>query len=81
MAGRLCGVTSYDRKTSAIPSISRGIRTVVSMLDTVGDTRVLEGHAFRVEAAVSLGGHDVKPGLNIFRFANRIPLLFEVGLP
>ena len=53
----------------------------MSMLDTVGDTRVLEGHAFRVEAAVSLGGHDVKPGLNIFRFANRIPLLFEVGLP
>ena len=32
-----------------------------------------------VEAAVSLGGRDVKPGLNIFRFANRIPLLFEPG--
>jgi len=38
-----------------------------------------EGHAFMVEAAVSLGGRDVKPGLNIFRFANRIPLLFEGG--
>ena len=32
-----------------------------------------------VEAAVSLGGRDVKPGLNVFRFANRIPLLFEPG--
>lgn len=32
-----------------------------------------------VEAAVSLGGRNVKPGLNIFRFANRIPLLFEPG--
>jgi len=37
------------------------------------------GHPFMVEAAVSLGGRDVKPGLNVFRFANRIPLLFEPG--
>ena len=37
------------------------------------------GHPFKVEAAVSLGGKDVKPGLNVFRFANRIPLLFEAG--
>jgi DNA topoisomerase VI subunit B len=44
-----------------------------------GDARVFEGHAFVVEAAVSIGGRDVKPGINIFRFANRIPLLFEVG--
>jgi hypothetical protein len=40
---------------------------------------VLEGHAFIVEAAVSIGGRDLKPGINIYRFANRIPLLFEVG--
>jgi Topoisomerase VI B subunit, transducer len=39
---------------------------------------VLEGHAFIVEAAISLGGRDLKPGLNVYRFANRIPLLFEV---
>jgi DNA topoisomerase-6 subunit B len=32
-----------------------------------------------VESGVSLGGKDVKPGINIFRFANRIPLLFEQG--
>jgi len=32
-----------------------------------------------VEAGVSIGGKDVKQGLNIFRFANRIPLLFEQG--
>ena len=44
-----------------------------------GDVRVLEGHAFAVEAAVSLGGRDIKPGLNVYRFANRIPLLFEGG--
>ncbi len=42
-----------------------------------GDVRVFEGHAFIVEAAVSIGGRDVKPGINVFRFANRIPLLFE----
>ncbi len=43
-----------------------------------GDAKVLEGHAFVVEAAVSRGGRDLKPGINVYRFANRIPLLFEV---
>lgn len=38
-----------------------------------------EGHPFVVEAAVSLGGKDVKEGINVVRFANRIPLLFEAG--
>ena len=42
--------------------------------------RVLEGHPFIVEAAVSLGGRDIRPGINVYRFANRIPLLFEVLL-
>lgn len=40
--------------------------------------RVFEGHAFIVEAAVSIGGRDVRDGINVHRFANRIPLLFEV---
>ncbi len=44
-----------------------------------GDVRVFEGHAFVVEAAVSIGGRDVKHGINVHRFANRIPLLFEVS--
>ena len=44
-----------------------------------GAVGVHEGHAFIVEAAVSVGGRNIKPGLNIHRFANRIPLLFEVG--
>ncbi|CAN6558956.1 hypothetical protein ACFX13_029511 [Malus domestica] len=44
-----------------------------------GSARVFEGHPFIVEAGVSVGGKDVKQGLNIFRFANRIPLLFEQG--
>lgn len=44
-----------------------------------GSAQVFEGHPFIVEAGVSLGGKDVKPGINIFRFANRIPLLFEQG--
>lgn len=26
-----------------------------------------------------MGGKDTKPGINVFRFANRIPLLFEVS--
>lgn len=44
-----------------------------------GDVRVFEGHAFIVEAAVSIGGKELKPGINVYRFANRIPLLFEGG--
>ena len=46
---------------------------------TLRRTRVFEGHPFIVEAAVSLGGKTVNPGLNVYRFANRIPLLFEAG--
>ncbi len=38
-----------------------------------------EGHPFIVEAAISVGGARFKEGINIFRFANRIPLLFEGG--
>jgi len=44
-----------------------------------GSPHVFEGHPFIVEAGVSLGGKDVKQGINVFRFANRIPLLFEQG--
>lgn len=44
-----------------------------------GSVGVHEGHAFIVEAAVSIGGQDVKHGINVYRFANRIPLLFEGG--
>ena len=37
---------------------------------------VSEGHPFVVEAAVSVGGR-CKPGVTVYRYANRIPLLFE----
>lgn len=40
---------------------------------------VFEGHAFIVEVGIALGGVGLKPGLNVYRFANRIPLLFEAG--
>lgn len=41
---------------------------------------VYNGHPALVEAAVALGSKKQrKPGLSIFRFANRIPLLFEPG--
>ena len=45
--------------------------------------RVFEGHPFVVEAGVSIGeragNKDIKTGINVYRFANRIPLLFEGG--
>lgn len=40
---------------------------------------VFEGHAFIVEVGIALGGVGLKPGVNVYRFANRIPLLFEAG--
>nr|KAJ0227801.1 hypothetical protein LSAT_V11C100048390 [Lactuca sativa] len=39
--------------------------------------QVYQGHPFIIEAGVSLGGEYFKQGINIFRFANRVPLLFE----
>jgi hypothetical protein len=44
-----------------------------------GTPSVVEGHPFVVEAGVSLGGKRAKEGITVFRFANRIPLLFEGG--
>jgi DNA topoisomerase-6 subunit B len=38
-----------------------------------------EGHPLIIEAGVCLGGRDAKPGITVYRFANRIPLLFEGG--
>jgi DNA topoisomerase-6 subunit B len=38
-----------------------------------------EGHPLIIEAGISLGGRDAKPGITVYRFANRIPLLFEGG--
>jgi len=38
-----------------------------------------DGHPFVVEAAISLGGKNIREGINVYRFANRIPLLFEAG--
>jgi DNA topoisomerase VI subunit B len=43
-------------------------RLVATYTDKPG---VHEGHAFLVEAAVSLGGSNIREGINIFRFANR----------
>jgi len=40
---------------------------------------VVDGHAVKVEAAVSLGGRKVKEGIQVHRFANRIPMLFQQG--
>ena len=40
---------------------------------------VVEGHPFIVEAGVSLGGKAAREGVTVYRFANRIPLLFEGG--
>ena len=39
--------------------------------------RAYEGHPFVVEAAVAYGGPKLKPGITVFRFANRIPLLYD----
>jgi DNA topoisomerase-6 subunit B len=63
-------------------NLNLGIRKVIEP-DIVATARdkpcAYEGHPFIVEAAISLGGKNAKEGINVIRFANRIPLLFEAG--
>ena len=63
-------------------NLSLGIRKVVEP-DVVATARdkpgAYEGHPFIVEAAVSIGGKNAREGITVYRFANRIPLLFEGG--
>ncbi len=63
-------------------NLNLGIRKVIEP-DIVATARdkpcAYEGHLFIVEAAISLGGKNSKEGINVIRFANRIPLLFEAG--
>jgi len=51
-------------------------RLVATYTDKAGSQ---EGHPFIVEAAVSICGPRLREGINVYRFANRIPLLFETG--
>mmetsp|Transcript_27862 Transcript_27862/g.34397 ORF Transcript_27862/g.34397 Transcript_27862/m.34397 type:complete len:736 (+) Transcript_27862:127-2334(+) len=63
-------------------NLNLGIRKVIEpvIVATARDkANAYEGHPFIVEAAISLGGKLAKEGLNVVRFANRIPLLFEAG--
>ena len=63
-------------------NLNLGIRKVLEpeFVATARDKpSAYEGHPFLVEAAVSLGGKEAKEGINVVRFANRIPLLFEAG--
>ena len=64
-------------------NLNLGIRKVLEpeFVATARDKpSAYEGHPFLVEAAVSLGGNkEAKEGINVVRFANRIPLLFEAG--
>lgn len=63
-------------------NLNLGVRKVMEpiMMATARDKPgAYEGHPFIVEAAVSLGGKNEKEGITVFRFANRIPLLFEGG--
>ena len=61
---------------------SLGIRKIIEpdMVATFRDKLcAYECHPFIVEAGVSLGGKEAKEGINVFRLADRIPLLFEGG--
>ena len=66
----------FSSLTSLLPSLQRK-----QYVATVSEqAAAFEGHPFIVEAGVSLGGQAVKDGINVYRFANRIPLLFEVRI-
>ncbi len=62
-------------------SLERGLKERVSPEFTVASTRpaaAYAGHPFVVEAALAYGG-TLKSGVTIYRYANRIPLLFGTG--
>ena len=63
------------------PETTAGGEHLVATHSNKGKPGVHEGHAFVIEAGVSLGctGTRLKEGINVHRFANRIPLLFEEG--
>lgn len=67
-------IGEYNLRLGVIKEIQP--KLVTTYTDKPG---VHDGHPFLVEAAISIGGNYVKEGINIFRFANRIPLLFETG--
>jgi len=61
--------------------LERGLKERISPEFTVAATRptsAYAGHPFIVEAALAYGGK-LKSGVTIYRYANRIPLLFGAG--
>jgi len=60
--------------------LEAGVRRLLSpefCITVVRRPEAYEGHPFVIEAAVAYGGPKLKPGLTVFRFANRIPLLYD----
>jgi DNA topoisomerase-6 subunit B len=58
-----------------------GIKKELSPAFVTAVTRspsVYSGHAFIVEVGLAYGGQ-ITPGLNLYRFSNRIPLLYDEG--
>jgi DNA topoisomerase-6 subunit B len=61
--------------------LETGIKKELSPSFVTGVTRspsVYSGHAFIVEVGLAYGGQ-IPPGMNIYRFSNRIPLLYDEG--
>lgn len=44
---------------------------LITVRAAAGDVRVFEGHAFIVEAAVSLGGRELRPNINVYHVPNK----------
>jgi len=61
--------------------LETGIKKELSPVYVTAITRspsVYSGHAFVVEVGLAYGGQ-IPPGLNLYRFSNRIPLLYDEG--
>jgi DNA topoisomerase-6 subunit B len=61
--------------------LETGIKKELSPSFVTAVTRspsVYSGHAFIVEVGLAYGGQ-IPPGMNIYRFSNRIPLLYDEG--
>ena len=73
-AGCLSPAGEYNMRLGVLKELQP--RLIATYTEKAGS---YEGHPFIVEAAVSVGGEKLREGINVYRFANRIPLLFESG--
>ncbi len=89
LQGLMSAIKSYEYFLPPDPSglsplgadlLEAGVRRMLNpefLTISVRKPSAYGGHPFTVEVAVAYGGPRLKPGITVFRLANRIPLLYD----